>query len=114
MSGEDNPLIVILLPVLREQRLIADTLNAFTTLHYPLHRLRVLVITTEQELAQKQEAKKRLPSLAHDITTQRLSTSLLLEKYLGVFPEDGLMKIVAQASRLERATDVLSFFRQCL
>ncbi len=108
-SHVDKPFIIILLPVLREQRLIADTLDALAKLHYPLQRLYVFVITTEKELAQKKEAQKRLTSLAHDIATKRLATPLLLEKYLGVFPEDALKKMLARASCLEHESDILSF-----
>jgi hypothetical protein len=108
-AGEDDPFIFILLPVLREQRLLAETLNAFTKLQYPLHRLRIFVITTEKETVQQQAAKIKLLSLAHDIASRRWSESRLLEKYLGVFPEDALKKMLAAAGRMEKETDMYGF-----
>ncbi len=91
---EDAPFITILLPVLREQKLIAETLGVFADLHYPHSRLHISVITTEKEIAQREQAAIRLRALARDIASRRLSTSQLLERYLGVFAEDALRQIL--------------------
>jgi len=108
-SHEDQPFIIILLPVLREQRLITETLNVFAKLKYPLHQLRVFVITTEKELAQQEKAKKRLILLAKDIASKRLATALLIEKYLGIFSEDILKKEIAIACDMENELEVYAY-----
>src|SRR5580700_7681820 len=83
-SEEHEPFFIILLPVLREQRLIRETLRAFANLNYPFKQMRVVVITAEKELVQREEAKERLLSLSKDIASKRFPPSLLVEKYLGI------------------------------
>lgn len=111
-GDEDQPFIITLLPVLREQRLITDTLQAFARLKYPQQRHRIFVITTEKELAQREEAKVRLVSLAKDIASKQFSLSFLVEKYLGVFSEDVLKKVLATARRKESDGEIHTFLRQ--
>lgn len=94
---EDTPHIIILLPVLREQKLISDTLQVLAHLKYPFARLRIFVITTEKEIAQREQAKVRVASLAKDISTKQYSPSFLLEKYLGLMPEHVLKAAIACA-----------------
>ncbi len=112
LCDEDQPFIITLLPVLREQRLITDTLHAFTRLKYPQQRHRIFVITAEKELAQREEAKVRLVSLAKDIASKQFSTSFLVEKYLGVFSEDVLKKVLATARHKESDGEIHAFLRQ--
>lgn len=45
------PRIVIVLPVLREERIIEDTLEHFANLNYPQDRFSIVVVTTEKEKA---------------------------------------------------------------
>lgn len=94
---QEYPLIILLLPVLREQRVIQETLNVLAHLKYPFERLRICVITTEKELAQRTQAQSKLDSLARDIATKRIPPALLLEKYLGLFSEDTLTSIISIA-----------------
>lgn len=91
---QEHPLIILLLPVLREQRVIRETLKVLADLQYPRERLRICVITTEKELAQRTQAQSKLDSLARDIASKRLPPALLIEKYLGLFSEDMLTKII--------------------
>jgi hypothetical protein len=103
----DIPLIIVLLPVLREQRLITATLQYFANLKYPLERLRIFIITTEKEVVDRQKASVKLPLLARDIATKRYRISFLKEKYLGLFSEDVLMKALLLAQDKESEEEVL-------
>ena len=108
-SDGDNPLIIVLLPVLREQRLITNTLQYFANLRYPLERLHIFIITTEKEVMERQEAKEKLPLLAKDIASKRYFVSFLKEKYLGLFSEDVLMKTLLLAQDKGSEKEVLQF-----
>ena len=105
----DIPLIIVLLPVLREQRLIRATLQYFANLNYPLERLRIFVITTEKEVVDRQKALEKLPLLARDIASKRYNISFLKEKYLGLFSEDVLIKTLFLAQDKESEKEVLQF-----
>jgi hypothetical protein len=103
---ENAPFITILLPVLREQKLIAETLDLFADLRYPHTRLHISVITTEKEIVQREQAAARLRALARDIASGRLSTSLLLERYLGVFAEDTLGQLLIQTRSMRNEEEI--------
>jgi hypothetical protein len=108
-SDSENPLIIVLLPVLREQRLIIDTLQHFANLRYPQERLRIFIITTEKEVVERQTAKEKLILLARDIASKRYSVSLLKEKYLGLFSEDVLTRTLLLAQDKKSEQEVLQF-----
>lgn len=102
----EEPFIAIVLPVLREQQLIIDTMQVFAQLKYPLERLRIFVVTTEKEIFQREQARHKLKSLATDIAGKRLPTSLLVEKYLGVFPEHILKEVILAAEKKHGEAEV--------
>src|SRR6266516_4518389 len=106
LTLEDAPYIVVLLPVLREQRLIADTLQILADLKYPLSHLRIFVITTEKEIAHREQARARLALLAKEIASRHFPTAFLVEKYLGVLPEDTLRKTIKLAGCRKGEADV--------
>ena len=108
--NQEYPLIILLLPVLREQRVIQETLKVFADLKYPFEWLRICVITTEKELAQRTQAQSKLDSLAGDIASKRFSPAGLIEKYLGLFSEDTLATIIPIA----QAKDSVAAVRQYL
>lgn len=108
-SHEGQPFMILLLPVLREQRLIIETLSILAKLKYPSHLLRIFVITTEKEVAQQKKAEKRLLLLAKDIVAKRLSNALLIEKYLGIFSEDVLRKTLSSTCGMGDVLEVHAF-----
>jgi hypothetical protein len=57
------PWLVVLLPMLREQAIAAQTISAFTTLDYPPGRAAVVVITTERETSARARHRQRLADL---------------------------------------------------
>ncbi|MBB5939518.1 hypothetical protein [Streptomyces zagrosensis] len=58
------PWLVVLLPMLREQTIAAQTVAAFTALDYPRGRAAVVVITTEREASARTGHRARLTALA--------------------------------------------------
>ncbi|MEU9123520.1 hypothetical protein AB0C96_27230 [Streptomyces sp. NPDC048506] len=78
-AGQEAPWLVVLLPMLREQTVAAETISAFTSLDYPPGRTAIVVITTEREENARRRARARLPALA--------AASHLTEAQLhGLFP----------------------------
>lgn len=65
-ADEDGeaPWLVVLLPMLREQAVAAQSIAAFTGLDYPTGRAAVAVITTEREQTARAQHRARLPELA--------------------------------------------------
>lgn len=106
---EEAPFIIILLPVLREQKLISETLQALARLKYSHARLRIFVITTEKERVQREQARASLASLAKDIISRQFSPSFLAKKYLGVLPEDTLRKTLTLAWDKGSEADIHAF-----
>ncbi|WP_327187927.1 hypothetical protein [Streptomyces sp. NBC_01334] len=60
----EAPWLVVLLPMLREQAVAAQSIAAFTGLDYPTGRAAVAVITTEREHTTRAQHRRRLPELA--------------------------------------------------
>ncbi|MFD4574975.1 hypothetical protein ACFWNK_03820 [Streptomyces sp. NPDC058417] len=58
------PWLVVLLPMLREQAVAAESIAAFTGLDYPAGRAAVVVITTEREHTARAQLRGRLPELS--------------------------------------------------
>ncbi|ONH51350.1 hypothetical protein CcI49_35995 [Frankia sp. CcI49] len=63
-SGPARPFFVLVLPMLREQRLIADTVSLFSRMAAGYGPARVVVVTTAREEAERDRATARLPELA--------------------------------------------------
>ncbi|WP_328844829.1 hypothetical protein [Streptomyces sp. NBC_00258] len=63
-ENREAPWLVVLLPMLREQAVAAQSIAAFTGLDYPTGRATVAVITTEREHTARAQHRKRLPELA--------------------------------------------------
>jgi cellulose synthase/poly-beta-1,6-N-acetylglucosamine synthase-like glycosyltransferase len=71
-SGQDErlPLMIVLLPVYREESMVAGLVEHFASLAYPSERLRCVLITTAKESSTAtfdaaQDAVRRFPSVAH-------------------------------------------------
>ncbi|MET9779216.1 hypothetical protein ABZ023_34070 [Streptomyces sp. NPDC006367] len=86
-----TPWLVVLLPMLREQAVAAESIAAFTGLDYPADRAAVVVITTEREHTARAQHRRRLPELAS------LST-LTAAQLRGLFP----------ASRCQAVTETVN------
>ncbi|WP_152991643.1 glycosyltransferase family 2 protein [Frankia sp. R43] len=63
-SGQARPFFVLALPMLREQRLITDTVSLFSRMAADYGRACVVVVTTAREEAERDRAATRLPDLA--------------------------------------------------
>lgn len=112
LPSERTPYMAVFIPVLREQRVIRQTMQFFAMLHYPLEKFNVFIITTEKEIAQREQAEKKLAVFARDIASARLSSIQLIEKYLGIFSEDVLTDVITEARKLCNQTEILEFLQQ--
>jgi hypothetical protein len=104
------PFIYILIPVLREQSVIEDTINYFQKLNYPKHRMQIVIVTTEKETIEKEHNKYKLSQLAEDIIFQK-SDNIIVEKYLGLLPQNILidslrLKNLPKERILEQLTNI--------
>lgn len=86
-NSDKFPFMVVCLPVLREQAVLKKTMNFFSKLKYPKDKLKIVLITTEKENAQKEERKGKLYNLTKDLSNQ-VEESVLLNKYLDLFTRD--------------------------
>jgi len=96
------PKFLIFLPMLREQRVIKETLNYFSNLDYPKDSYKIIVITTEKENFQKLSNQHRLYDLANDLSLNRPLT-IIKEKHLGLFSSDWLELLHAKYSDIDVA-----------
>lgn len=86
------PYIILVIPVLREQRVIKETVKSLISLGYPNSLLKVIVVTTEKEISQRNKDRGRVESLIHDLSNG-VSQNLIAERYLGLFTLEQLTGI---------------------
>ncbi|APU42951.1 hypothetical protein [Streptomyces sp. TN58] len=92
------PWLLVLLPMLREQAVAAESIAAFTGLDYPAGRAAVAAITTEREHTARAQHRTRLPELA-------ALPTLAAAQLRGMFPAarcQAVAETVSAASRDER------------
>ncbi|MFF0110051.1 hypothetical protein [Streptomyces hirsutus] len=63
------PHVVLLVPALREQELLAEVVRAAAGLSYPLGLLHVVVVTTQREERERDAVAARVPALADDLVS---------------------------------------------
>jgi glycosyl transferase family 2 len=90
---------LLVVPLLREQRVIADTATAFTALARSHAGSTVLLVTTEREEAERADAERRLPELAAALADETPSGALM-DRFGGVLPRDRLEHLAAEAGGL--------------
>lgn len=83
---------IICIPMLREQRIIEETLNYFSKLKYPKTQFSVVIVTTEKEAFQKEQRKKLLKPLSLDLSASK-SFQQIKENYLSLFNSEKLSEI---------------------
>ncbi len=89
-AGRDDRHLVLIVPMLREQRLIASTVARMTRLAAGWSHASVVLVTTERELAERELAHERLPGLA-----LALSRGQPTSRFRGVLPQDQLDKLTS-------------------
>ncbi len=89
----NSPFFFVLLPVLREQKVIVNTIKNFLVMDYPQNKFKIIIITTQKEIVEKEKNKEKLESLASDLT-KGIDQGILLEKYLGLFDEIKLKELL--------------------
>ncbi|WP_431984141.1 hypothetical protein [Streptomyces qinglanensis] len=100
------PWLVVLLPMLREQAVAAESIAAFTDLDYRDGRAAVVVITTERERTARAQHRGRLPELAAPAT-------LTAAELRGLFPASrcqAVAETVNAARRGERLAVLTKLF----
>lgn len=79
-NNKDFANFIILIPVLREQKVIKETLALFSSLNYNLNKLKVVVVTTQREITEMNFHRDQLMPSTIEITKNNI---VLLNKKLG-------------------------------
>ncbi|HEX5495282.1 MAG TPA: glycosyltransferase family 2 protein [Mycobacteriales bacterium] len=95
--AERRPYFVLVLPMLREQTLIADAVSRFAELAGTWADSSLVVVTTERERAERGRTEQRAPGLAQALT-DRASPRRIMGRFLGVLPRQGLERLAATAA----------------
>lgn len=108
--GYNSPNFVILLPALREQSILKQTLDHFSGIDYPLDKVAICVITTEKENFQKNHSRKRLKELAERLP-KNVEEVDLIKNGGGIFPLSHITELISlinnapQSQRLRTMED---------
>lgn len=92
------PHVVLILPMLREQRTITETVDYFADLVASWGRGCVAVVTTERERKEREAASCRLPELAVAIG-QGATPAQLATRFGGLLPGDQLVNLARLSRR---------------
>jgi cellulose synthase/poly-beta-1,6-N-acetylglucosamine synthase-like glycosyltransferase len=96
---------IICIPMLREQRVVAETLKYFSQLNYPYDKYRIVVVTTHKEIADKIIKAKQLIKAARDISDGKTFQSIQ-KKHLGLLPS-GQLEVIYRDNRNKNYRTVL-------
>ena len=88
----ENPFVYVIIPILREQSVISETIKHFLSIDYPKKKIQIVLVTTEKENIDKQQNRTKIRTLATDIYNG-LSIEKVQNKYLGLFPSVAFEKI---------------------
>ncbi|KKQ85204.1 MAG: hypothetical protein UT08_C0009G0038 [Candidatus Woesebacteria bacterium GW2011_GWB1_38_8] len=91
-TGSVTQKYIICIPMLREQRVVSETLRYFSELNYPKDKYQIVIVTTSKEVVEKNRKSKLLNKLARDIS-QGKELKTILNRYLGLLPYDWLEAI---------------------
>lgn len=91
-ANATSPFFYILLPVLREQKLLEQTVENFLTLSYPKDLFKIIVITTEKETYEKEIGRNRISLIAKALA-DKISKNVFMEKYIGLFDEKKMLDV---------------------
>ena len=100
---------IICIPMLREERVVSDTLKYFSRLNYPKDKYQIVVVTTTKETAEKSRRVKDLEGLAKDIS-QGKNFRGIRGKYLGLLPVNQL-EIIYKDYKLKNNQVILKKLR---
>lgn len=101
---------LICIPMLREQRLISNTLNYFSQLNYPLKKYKIIVVTTAKEVYDKKKNFTKLKDLSQAIEDGQ-NFNLIKEKYLGLLPLN-VLKAIYNLHKLKKPDKILKKLKQ--
>ena len=97
-SGTDRPQVLMVVPALREQRVLADTVAYLTKLAEEWGPATVVLATTEREHVQRQAATVRLPEVAEALRRHQ-SVRQLSDRFAGVLPAHVLADLAEASGR---------------
>src|SRR3989442_14175819 len=100
MGHTPLPPIVVLLPALREQPLVAETLAHFGDLDYPSEKYRILVVTSERERLEHHALGKSLGSYVDQLWS--LKPGKVQGRLTGHLPGTAVAGLLAQRASLSR------------
>ncbi len=89
----EYPYTFLLVPGLREQSLVEETITYFNKFNYPREKLKVMIITTEKENNQKEINSKRVNQFCDEIY-EKIDMQTIINKNKGLFPKIYLEQIL--------------------
>lgn len=104
-SQAANEKYIICIPMLREQRVLSDTLEYFSHLNYPKNKYEVIIVTTEKENRDKDKNTKLLNKLAES-TSKGENFKTIKEEFLGIFPAN-VLEAIYKKYRSEKSKTIL-------
>jgi len=96
---EDVPWLIVLVPALREQSVLARALKALAQYEYPRSRFAVIVVTTEKEIVEKRERRTDLKPLV-DAFNKGCSTKTFARLAEGIFSRSQLEEVKTLLQRV--------------
>ncbi len=95
------PFFFVLLPVLREQKVLEKTINNLLKLNYPQDKYQIIVITSQKEIFEKNKNKTHVKEI-HSALINGISVSKFVEFFLGVFDENKLREIHQKYNKVKQ------------
>ena len=90
--------IVFLIPALREESLVDETLSYFSQIQYPKEKLHIVFVTTDEETISKRERAHQLPVLYNQLR-KKPTLKAMAQHNKGLFPRQEYERVIQIATR---------------
>lgn len=97
-AGERRRQLLLIVPVLREQRLVRETTRYLLELADRWGPATVVLASTGRELSDREKARQRLPQLAASLRRRR-TPAWLAARFAGLLPADQLHHLAAESGQ---------------
>jgi hypothetical protein len=91
--------IIVCIPMLREQRIVKETMEFFSKMNVSRDNTTIIIVTTEKEIRDKEISRKQIPKLCKAIRKKQ-SLNKINEQFLGLFNLEGLKEVYKLVSDL--------------
>lgn len=102
----DSPHFALIIPVIREQEVIGETLEHFSKINYPSDKVRVIVVTTEKENYERRNAIKQIFNHLDGASNPKTIANLV-EKHPEVGNRQNVISILKSNSTEEEKRELI-------